>query len=206
MFMTNPLIAGKTSSIIVVSGLPRSGTSMMMAMLQAGGVELISDGIRKPDIDNPRGYFELEAVKRLAKNPDTTWLAGSNGKVVKVVSSLLKHLPSLYQYDVIFMNRDLKEIMASQRKMLERRGEDKGSQDDARIEMLFERHLQEIKDWLRRQINFRLMEVAYRDALANPQDQARRVEDFLKRKLSLDAMSGVVTLGLYRNRNAALGD
>ena len=204
--MTNPLIAGKTSSIIVVSGLPRSGTSMMMAMLQAGGVELISDGIRKPDIDNPRGYFELEAVKRLAKNPDTTWLAGSNGKVVKVVSSLLKHLPSLYQYDVIFMNRDLKEIMASQRKMLERRGEDQGSQNDARIEMLFERHLQEIKDWLRRQINFRLMEVAYRDALANPQDQARRVEDFLKRKLSLEAMSGVVTLGLYRNRNAALAD
>jgi len=179
---------------------------MMMAMLQAGGVELISDGIRKPDIDNPRGYFELEAVKRLAKNPDTTWLAGSNGKVVKVVSSLLKHLPSLYQYDVIFMNRDLKEIMASQRKMLERRDEDQGSQNDARIEMLFERHLQEIKDWLRRQINFRLMEVAYRDALANPQDQARRVEDFLKRKLSLEAMSGVVTLGLYRNRNAVLGD
>src|SRR4026207_1990286 len=103
--MLSPLTAGKTSSTTAVSGLPRSGTSMMMAMLQAGGVELISDGIRKPDIDNPRGYFELEAVKRLAKNPDTTWLAGSNGKVVKVVSSLLKHLPSLYQYDVIFMNR-----------------------------------------------------------------------------------------------------
>ncbi len=106
--------------ITIVSGLPRSGTSMMMSMLEAGGIGSVVDGIRKADDDNPKGYFEFERVKQLKK--DSSWLVEATGKVVKVISQLLRDLPPSYQYKVIFVRRNINEILASQTQMLIRRG------------------------------------------------------------------------------------
>ena len=93
--------------IVVVSGLPRSGTSMAMRMLAAGGMAIVTDGIRAADEDNPNGYFEDERVKALAKNPDKTWVAEARGKALKVVSLLLQHLPPTQKYQVVFVHRRL---------------------------------------------------------------------------------------------------
>ena len=123
--------------ITVVSGLPRSGTSMMMKMLEAGGILPIIDNIRTADEDNPKGYYEFERVKAIDKG-DTEWVADAQGKSVKVISALLKHLPSDHQYRVIFIRRHMDEILASQRKMLLRRGEDPDKMDDAEMALLFE--------------------------------------------------------------------
>lgn len=109
--------------IIIVSGLPRSGTSMMMSVLQAGGVPLLTDGVRAPDAGNPRGYFEFEAVKELDKHGDPAWLPSARGKAVKIISFLLTRLPENYDYRVIFMQRDLDEVIASQNTLLAARRE-----------------------------------------------------------------------------------
>src|SRR3569833_79554 len=106
--------------ITVVSGLPRSGTSMMMQMLAAGGMPMLTDGVRGPDPDNPRGYFAFGPVKRTPQ--DARWLAGAPGKAVKVVHSLLPALPGGYEYRVLFMLRDMHEVLASQDTMLRRLG------------------------------------------------------------------------------------
>ena len=117
--------------MIVVSGLPRSGTSLMMNMLQAGGVPIVTDEQRTADDDNPKGYFELERVKQLSKG-DVAWVSGAHGKAVKVISALLEHLPPTSSYKILFMRRRLPEVLASQRKMLERRGEPTDTVPDAR--------------------------------------------------------------------------
>ena len=97
--------------ITIVSGLPRSGTSLMMQMLEAGGMPVLTDGIRDADEDNPRGYYELEAVKRTKDDP--AWLHGAPGKVVKMIYLLLYDLPTTYNYRIIFMRRPLSEVVAS---------------------------------------------------------------------------------------------
>ncbi|HXV75690.1 MAG TPA: hypothetical protein VD788_05165, partial [Candidatus Polarisedimenticolaceae bacterium] len=133
--------------VIVVSGLPRSGTSMMMNMLTAAELEVVSDRVRVADEDNPKGYFEDERVKDLERNPDRAWLRDCRGKVVKIVSFLLKDLPDDNRYKVIFMRRDLGEVIASQNKMLERRNEERGSGDmneDEKMIRLYETHLRKI--------------------------------------------------------------
>ena len=107
--------------VTVVSGLPRSGTSMMMKMLDQAGLELVTDRLRQADEDNPKGYFEYEPVKQLARSADRTWLDDARGKGVKIISTLLRELPAHYNYKVVFMRRDLSEILASQAKMLARR-------------------------------------------------------------------------------------
>ena len=117
-------------SIIVVSGLPRSGTSMMMRMLEAGGIEIMTDDQRAADVDHPRGYFELERVKELDKGGDKSWLDGARGKAIKIISFLLRELPPDYHCKVIFMRRGIDEIIASQNKMLERRNERNETNDE----------------------------------------------------------------------------
>ena len=126
---TAPGRTEKSSAIIVVSGLPRSGTSMMMKMLAEGGLEPVTDALRRADEDNPNGYFEFEPVKQLADGQDA-WLDGAGGKLVKVISALLEHLPARHQYKVVFMEREIKEILASQQKMLQRRNEASGTTDE----------------------------------------------------------------------------
>lgn len=190
-------------AIVVVSGLPRSGTSMMMKMLEAGGIPPLTDEIREADSDNPRGYYEFERVKKLDKG-DTAWLPQAEEKAVKVISALLKHLPDTYDYKIIFMQRHMPEILASQRRMLVHRGEDDNRMDDERMAELFERHLAGVQQQLAQQENMDVLYVHYSEALQDPQTAAEAVVRFLGRDLDVERMVGVVDPNLYRNRREEL--
>ena len=187
--------------IIVVSGLPRSGTSMVMAMLEAGGVEILTDLVREADEDNPRGYFEFEPVKQLAKDRSKAWLEDAPGKAVKIISELLKELPSGVSFRLIFMNRNLEELIASQNKMLVRRGEPPAAGDDEKMLLLFERHLEKVKQWIDRQSHFEVLFVDYKKVLEDPDGQAEQIRAFLQRDLDVTKMAHVVDRQLYRNRS-----
>jgi hypothetical protein len=185
--------------ITVVSGLPRSGTSMMMKMLEAGGIPPMTDKIRVADTDNPKGYYEFERVKQMDKG-DTTWVPEARGKVVKVISALLKYLPSSEEYRIIFVRRNMGEILASQRKMLVNRGEDPDKQDDVQMSMLFEKHLKQVESFLASQTNMQTLYLHYSDILSNPQAQASKIISFLGLELNEKAMTEAVDPKLYRNR------
>ena len=185
--------------IIVVSGLPRSGTSMAMKMLEAGGVELLIDGVRTADGDNPKGYFEYEPVKRLDKDDDPSWLKAARGKAVKIISYLLLHLPEDSNYRVLFMRRDLKEVVASQNKMLVNRDEPQGSADERMMEA-FRGHLEKVDFVLSSRPQFARLDISHRDALGDAHREARRIAEFLERPLDVEKMAAVVDRALYRNR------
>jgi hypothetical protein len=185
-------------SVIVVSGLPRSGTSMMMKMLEAGGVSVLVDNIRKADEDNPKGYYEFERVKQI--QTDKEWLEDAHGKVVKMVSALLKNLPDGYLYKVIFMRRKMEEILASQKKMLERQGKPTDDVSDERLAKLYEQHLKEMEAWFGTKSNFDILYVSYNDVLRNPAKNARAVNEFLGHSLNVENMVRVVDKLLYRQR------
>ena len=191
----------KAEFITVVSGLPRSGTSMMMKMLEAGGLPPVTDELRAADEDNPKGYYEFERVKQMDQG-DTDWVIDARGKVIKVISALLKHLPPGEQYRVVFVRRNMPEILASQRKMLIRRGEDPDKMDDAQMAMLFEKHLKQIDEWLQAQSNFRVLYVHYSEVLADPRPQIAKINDFLGGTLDAAGMAEMVDPDLYRNRQA----
>ena len=184
---------------VIVSGLPRSGTSMMMKMLEAGGIPPLTDKLRTADNDNPKGYYEFERVKQMDKG-DTAWMAQAQGKVVKVISALLKHLPAGYNYQVIFLRRHMSEILASQRKMLINRGEDPDKMDDAQMTMLFENHVRQVESWLAQQPNIEVLYVHYSDVMADPLTAINSMGRFLGRDLDVRAMAEVVDPNLYRNR------
>lgn len=185
-------------SITIVSGLPRSGTSMMMKMLEAGGMEVLTDQIRAPDEDNPRGYYEFEPVKQIEQ--DQSWLPDARGKAVKMVAALLKHLPAEYSYKVILMQRHMPEVLASQKQMLRRRGEPTDTVSDEQMAELFSRHIERVKAWLAQQPNIEVLHVHYSDVLADPRRQAERVNHFLGGELDVDRMAAVVDPALYRQR------
>lgn len=187
-------------TITVVSGLPRSGTSMMMKMIEAGGIEPLVDDIRKADDDNPKGYFELEKVKELDKSDDKSWLADAKGKVVKIISQLLKELPDHYTYKVVFMHRKMEEILASQKQMLIRRGEPTDRISDEELTKLFEKHLLQVERWLQTQPNFDVFYVPYNDVLKNPIQYIEDINKFLCGNLDIDAMARVVDKSLHRQR------
>lgn len=189
--------------IIVVSGLPRSGTSMMMKMLEAGGVEIASDGERKADDDNPKGYYELERVKALDKGKDKSWVKNLRGKAVKVISFLLKDLPDEHRYKVIFIRRDLKEVMASQNKMLVNRGVDFDPVDDEKMIGNYEKHLHQVEQMLEGNERFDVLYLNHRAILNDPAVAAGAVCVFLEEGLNEKAMAGVVDTTLYRNRTGA---
>lgn len=193
--------------VIVVAGLPRSGTSMMMKMLDAGGLPVMTDDIRTPDEDNPRGYYEFEAVKGI--QGDTSWLQNARGRAVKMVSALLRYLPADYSYKVIFMQREMHEILASQRKMLARRAADAGDRDeapaevdDAHMAILFEEHLKTVCGWLKERPEIEVLYVNYNDVLQNPFSYAEQINGFLDAQLDVEAMASVVDPTLYRNRRS----
>lgn len=190
--------------IIVVSGLPRSGTSMMMRMLDAAGVSIMTDNERSADIDNPKGYYEYERVKELEDDSDRSWVRHGRGKVLKVISHLLEHLPDDNFYRILFMRRDLDEIVASQNKMLERRGED-NPLEDAKTKDYYLRHLVQVKFMVRDRPNMDMLEAHYRNALQEPEAFVRKVDEFLGGNLDTEAMAGVVDAQLYRNRKEQIG-
>jgi hypothetical protein len=188
-----------TTPVVIVSGLPRSGTSMMMKMLEAGGLPVLIDGLRVADPDNPEGYYEYERVKELDKG-DTAWVADAQGKAVKVISALLEYLPLDYQYRVIFMHRNIEEVLSSQRKMLERRGESTDAVNDAEMAELFAKHLAKVKEWLRAQPNFAVLDIDYNAMMKSPESYIRMVNQFIDNTLDEQAMAKMVNPQLYRNR------
>jgi len=186
--------------IIVVSGLPRSGTSMMMAMLEAGGVPLLTDGERVADDDNPKGYFEFERVKKLLEG-DINWLSEAQGKAVKVISYLLFKLPATHQYQVIFIHRVLDEILSSQKKMLINRGEDPNKVSEAELKTVLSNHLTQVEEWLGNQPNIRSLEVDYNRLLEDPGVDIQRIVEFLDFDLDPEGLKRVIDHKLYRQRH-----
>ena len=183
--------------ITIVSGLPRSGTSLMMQMLAAGGMTLLTDRERQPDIDNPRGYWEWEPIKLLPKQPHL--IDQAEGKAVKVISQLLLSVPKGHVYKLIFMERPLPEVLASQDEMLKRRRSSQ-SVDPALLTAAFRGHLKEIVAWLEEREDIPVCRVGYRKLVSDPADCARTVRDFLDVDLNVEAMAGQVDSSLYRNR------
>jgi hypothetical protein len=185
-------------TITIVSGLPRSGTSMMMKVLEAGGMEVFTDNLRVADEDNPKGYFELEQVKAL-KDGDDSWVKDAPGKVVKVISSLLEYLPSTHKYKIVFMRRAIPEILASQKQMLVRRGEPSDG-DDQQMAGIFQEHLKRVRVWLANQPNMDVLYVDYNELMGDPDPAIKAVAEFFDLTENLDAMLAVPDKKLYRQK------
>jgi hypothetical protein len=183
--------------IIIVSGLPRSGTSLAMQMLAAGGVAVLTDGERAADEDNPRGYLELEQVKKIKQ--DASWLAGARGKAVKMISQLVYDLPASERYRVVLMQRDLDEILSSQEKMLARLGRPIMARE--KLKGAFENQIARFDEWIGRQPNMAVLRVGYSALVADPAGEAAKVNEFLGKMLDMHAMAAAVDPALYRNRS-----
>ncbi|HEX8812330.1 MAG TPA: hypothetical protein VF742_10095 [Terracidiphilus sp.] len=185
--------------ITVVSGLPRSGTSLMMQMLVAGGMSVLSDGERQADADNPRGYFEWERIKLLPKEPDC--IAEAEGRVVKVISQLIFALPPGREYRIIFMQRPLAEVVASQAEMIRRRGTSGAALAPAALIAGLTAHLNQVNAWLRDKGNISVHRVEHHDVLREPVRVSESLQQFLSCPLDVVAMSQQVDQSLYRQRS-----
>jgi len=192
------LFLSRMQMITIVSGLPRSGTSLMMQMLDAGGLPVLSDGERRADTDNPKGYLEWERIKQLPKDPGL--IAEAEGKVVKVISQLILSLPDRHEYRIIFMQRPLPEVLKSQDEMLRRRGNESQVTDTSALEEAFQRHLIEVNKWLAAKGNMQVLRVHYHRVLREPKAVAMEVSAFLGAALDIEAMAQRVDGSLYRNR------
>jgi hypothetical protein len=187
--------------IVIVSGLPRSGTSMMMKMLEATGLEILTDNLRTANENNPKGYYEFERVKGL-KAGDFDWLSEAQGKVVKVISALLEYLPNQYPYQIIFMRRNMDEILSSQRQMLIRDGKQDDPVNDGKLAELYENHLKKTETWLEQQPNIHTLYISYNQILGDPEPDLNRINQFLGGNLNMKAMLQVVDQNLYRERRS----
>ena len=193
--------ASRGEPLIVVSGLPRSGTSMMMKMLEAGGVPIWSDWERGADIDNPKGYFELERIKNLEKETDKSYLREGRGKAVKAISFLIKDLPDDNDYRVIFMRRDLDEVIASQEKMIARLDQGDTAADPEALKEAYRNDIVRTRLLCKKRPNFELIEVHYKAAIEDPAAVSRTVNEFLGGGLDEAAMRAAIDASLYRNRS-----
>jgi hypothetical protein len=190
----------KEDFITVVSGLPRSGTSMMMSALKAGGMAVLTDEIRSADKNNPKGYFEFERVKKLPKG-DTGWVRSAQGKSVKIISALLGYLPDDFRYRVIFMERNIEEILASQQRMLERNSkQDDHPMSDDDLRQSYQDHLKEQKAWLADQDWIQTLHISYNDVLREPEKVFIQVAGFLDQRVDPLEMVKVVDPDLYREQ------
>ncbi len=187
--------------IVVVSGLPRSGTSMLMNMLDAGGMEIMTDSERVADIDNPKGYFEYERVKDLEKETDKSYVREGRGKVLKVICFLIKDLPDDNDYRVIFMRRDLEEVLASQNKMIQRLGTEDSTAAEEAMKEAYRNDIVRTRLLCKNRPNFELIEVHYKNTVEEPNATAHRVNAFVGGHLDEAAMRAAVDGSLYRNRS-----
>lgn len=185
--------------ITIVSGLPRSGTSLMMQMLAAGGMPILSDGERKADNDNPRGYLEWERIKQLPRDP--ACIAAAEGKAVKVISLLLLSLPEGHDYRVIFMQRPLAEVLASQETMMRNRGTAVAAANASIMSAAFEKNLRAVDAWLDSKTYVRTLRVPYHDVIDDSKTTAKSIAQFLGIDLNIEAMTRQVDSTLYRNRS-----
>ena len=184
--------------ITIVSGLPRSGTSMMMRMLESGGIDPVTDNIREADEDNKRGYYEFEKVKKIKE--DTAWLSACEGKVVKMISMLLLDLPLDRMYKIIFLQRNMREILASQKVMLARRGEKGAGVDDDKMAESYHKHLKSVKKWLASNNAFDVLYVNYNEILEDPKRYISTINHFLGGGLDTARMAEAIETKLYRQR------
>lgn len=182
------------NTIIIVSGLPRSGTSMMMQMLSSGGLETLTDDVRLQDINNPKGYFEYEKVKSLAQ--DASWLHVAQGKVVKIIAQLIPFLPNEFNYKIIMMHRDINEILVSQQKML---GKDTTIIPFA-LGDIFTKQLQQTELFISNQPTMEAISIQYKEAINSPIEQVNKIASFLNRDLNLNEMMASIDKNLYRNK------
>jgi hypothetical protein len=186
--------------IVVVSGLPRSGTSMLMRMLEAGGLAILSDAQRTADVDNPKGYFELDRIKHLEKEQDKSYLRAGRGKALKAISFLIKDLPDENDYRVIFMRRDLDEVLVSQEKMIARLDQGDTSADKEAMKEAYRNDIVRTRVHCRKRPNFELIEIHYKAAIEDPAAASRNVNEFLGGGLDEAAMREAIDASLYRNR------
>jgi hypothetical protein len=184
--------------VTVVSGVPRSGTSLLMQMLCAGGMPVLADGVRAPDADNPRGYFEYEPARGLRR--DASWLARAEGSAVKVVHLLVPALPPDHRYRLILVRRELTEVLASQRAMLARRGIVEDDLPDERLAAVFRAQLAEVERWAQERPTVELLCVDYTALLADAPRTAAELDRFLGGGLDCDAMAASVDPALHRQR------
>jgi len=183
--------------ITVVSGVPRSGTSLMMQMLAAGGMPILSDGVRAPDANNPRGYFEWEPAKQLFQEPAS--ISCADAKAVKVISSLLLALPPTQTYRIIFLRRPLDEVVRSQEAMLETLGA-KAALGVDRMAAALRAHLKQVETWLAQQSFLAVWPVEYHQLLSDPEGESKRIQEFLGMPLDIESMARQVDTRLYRSR------
>jgi len=174
---------------------------MMMKMLEAGGRAILTDNLREADVNNPKGYYEFERVKQM-KDGDLAWLSEAVGKVVKIVTGLIMFLPSSYNYKIIFMRRDLNEILSSQKKMLVRLGKEDDDIPDDKMAKVYEEHLKEVRGWLVRQPNIETLYVNYNSMIKDSTEALNKINDFLGGGMDVSVMSAVVDKELYRERKA----
>jgi hypothetical protein len=186
--------------LVIVSGLPRSGTSMMMRMLEAGGLPIMTDGARSADVDNPKGYFEHERIKDLEREADKSYLRAGRGKALKVISFLIPHLPDENDYRVIFMRRDLDEVLSSQDKMIQRLGTTDAAADREAMKEAYRNDIVRTRLLCRKRQNMEMIEIQYKATVEDPAETARRVNEFLGGRLDEAAMRRAVDESLYRNR------
>jgi len=168
----------------------------MMQMLDRGGIPALTDRIREADTDNPRGYYEFERVKKMKTDP--SWLPEARGKAVKLISSLLYDLPATESYRVIFMEREIDEVLTSQEKMLQRLGQ-KAAPREA-MKQSFAVHLERLFDWLPRQPHLQVLRVNYNKLLEDPSACVGEVGGFLGGRVATAEMMAAIDAGLYRNR------
>ena len=181
----------KPGYITVVSGLPRSGTSMMMQILEAGGIPPITDNVRQADTDNSRGYYEHELVKALVRGNQGS-LKDAQGKVIKVVSTLLRYLSQKHQYKVIFMHRELQHVLASQKRMLNNLGSNADQENDSQLTQFYTEHLSKINSWLNQRDNIQVLHLNYADLLADPKKNIKQLLNFLELDLNSRKMLTVI--------------
>lgn len=183
--------------IVIVSGLPRSGTSLMMDMLRAGGMPVLVDQVRRSDEHNPRGYFEYAPIKRLAT--DSSWITAAEGKAIKAVSLLLYSLPPGRDYRIVFMTRRFDEILASQNDMLAATGVTVADSSDIEARQALELHLAQVLTWVQSQSNMALLKCDYNQMLNTPMPILESVSRFLGIPLAMEQMRERIDMGLHRH-------
>jgi len=192
--------SGQPPFVAIVSGLPRSGTSMMMKMLESGGVPVMTDNLRQADIDNLNGYYEFQPALKVKQ--DNSWLVDASHKAVKMVYQLLYDLPDGFEYRVLMMRRAMDEVLASQKKMLARLGKPTDAIPDEKMAEIFHAGLAKFEAWIAQKPNFRLIDVDYNKMVVDPIPQIEAIDALLGGGLDKDAMAAVVQPDLYRNRKA----
>lgn len=184
--------------ITIVSGLPRSGTSLMMQILKAGGIQILTDNIRSADVDNPRGYFEYEKVKNLQN--DNSWLQEAEGKALKVIAQLTPYLPIDFNYSVILMKRNIDEILLSQGKMVENLGGRKATVGSEVLKKVFEVQLKKCEEYINANKNFKKYEADFNKLVSGNIEIIKNLNSHLDLKLKLENITGVIDKSLYRNK------